>query len=477
MSAASFSLIHAFKWSMASEIASKVIQPIVFIVLARLLTPDDFGVMSSALMVISFSQIFWEAGMGKALIQRQTDIEAAANVAFWINIALGSAITMLLFVAASPIAQTFFYDERVTAVIQFMTLQVFLGATTSVHTALLQKEMGFKRLFWIRFITVGLPGLASIPLAWYGMGYWALVMGTLVGQLTQVLVLWRLSPWRPSWTFDVPVAKEMAYFGAWVGLTGLLAWGYSWLDGFIVIIYFGVEKLGLFRTGNQFAIAVFSLFFSFYTPVLYASFSLINIDSVGVREQLFRISRLVPVVSLPLAMGVVLFRVEIETILFGSKWSGIAYVIAMIAIKESVLWIFAYNIEAYRALGQPKLETIIAFGSVLLSPLVLIYFASKGFNEFVFARSIILGLIGVTIHVGVASYHFGICGRTYLRILVYIVLCLCSIAFGLALEGIVTIFVCIVVKLVLPFLLFILLLRLEINNLRHIVLVTRWGNT
>lgn len=105
-------LINALKWSFLGELASKAIQPLVFIVLARLLTPEDFGVMTAALMVIGFSQIFWEAGMGKALIQRQTNIEEAANAAFWINVILGVVISNALYFSANFVAQTFFKMEE-----------------------------------------------------------------------------------------------------------------------------------------------------------------------------------------------------------------------------------------------------------------------------------------------------------------------------------------------------------------------------
>ena len=100
-------LIKSIKWSFFSESASKLISPLVFIVLSRLLTPDDFGVMTSALMVIGFSQIFWEAGMGKALIQKQTEVLASSNVAFWINIVLGLIISMFLFLMSDLLLTAF----------------------------------------------------------------------------------------------------------------------------------------------------------------------------------------------------------------------------------------------------------------------------------------------------------------------------------------------------------------------------------
>ena len=106
-------LTHALKWSFLSEIASKAVQPLVFVELARLLTPEDYGVVAAATMVISFSQIFLEAGMSKALIQYQGVRFAAANAAFWINIALGILVAGVLVAISSLVADHIFHDPRV----------------------------------------------------------------------------------------------------------------------------------------------------------------------------------------------------------------------------------------------------------------------------------------------------------------------------------------------------------------------------
>jgi len=102
-------------------------------------------------MVIALSQIFWEAGMSKALIQRQADIEDAGNAAFWINVGMGLLVAGAIYLVAGTVANTFFHDPRVVLVLRVMTIQVLLGAVSAVHTALLQKEMKFNRLFWVRF--------------------------------------------------------------------------------------------------------------------------------------------------------------------------------------------------------------------------------------------------------------------------------------------------------------------------------------
>jgi O-antigen/teichoic acid export membrane protein len=380
------SVLNALKWSFLGELASKAIQPVVFIVLARLLTPEDFGVMTAALMVIGFSQIFWEAGMGKALIQRQTDIEDAANAAFWINVGLGLLIAALLFLFAHPIGQIFFQDDRVPAVLQVMTLQVLLGALASVQTALLQKDMGFKKLFWVRFASVILPSMASIPLAWHGWGYWALVAGTLAGQMAQSIMLWRMSHWRPSLTGNPRVTCEMFKFGAWVGATGILTWFYAWADSLVVGHYLGTHDLGLFRTGGQLPAIVFAFLFCPVTPVLYSQLSRIGPSKEKIKQMAEIAIAVLTMVAIPVATILFVFSHHIEVLIFGEKWSGISVVLGVMALMHGFSWIVGMNGEFYRALGKPSCEAFVAAGILSVYLIVYLIVIQQGLNTFIWAR-------------------------------------------------------------------------------------------
>ena len=381
------SFTQALKWSFLSELAAKSIQPVVFIVLARLLTPEDFGVITAAMMVIAFSQIFWEAGMGKALIHRQTHIKEAANAAFMINISLGILIAGLLYVFAQPIASTFFRDDRITAVLQVMTLQVLLGALGSVQTALLQKEMGFKKLFWIRFATVGLPGLASIPLAINGWGYWSLVAGTLAGQIAQVLMLWRMSHWVPGFRRDTEVTKEIVKFGAWVGATGLLTWFYAWADSMVIGHYLGSHDLGLFNMGGKLPSVVYAMIFGPILPVLYSQLSRIGPE----QDKMKKIAELaiasLTLIALPIAIAMAIFSQHIELVIFGDKWVGLGIVLASMAIMHGYSWIVGMNGEFYRAMGKPNYETFVTAATLLFYLGVYLWVINKGLETFVMARA------------------------------------------------------------------------------------------
>jgi O-antigen/teichoic acid export membrane protein len=391
------SFTKALKWSFLSELASKTIQPVVFIVLARLLTPEDFGVMAAALMIIGFSQIFWEAGMGKALIQRQKNIEDAANCAFWVNIALACIIATIFFFIARPVAEVFFQDDRVTGVLKVMTLQILLGAIGSVHTAFLQKNMLFHKLFWVRLATVTLPGLASIPLALGGMGYWALVAGTIVGQTTQVIMLWRMSRWRPVRSFNITVAKEMCNFGAWVAASGLLAWFYLWADSLIVGKYLGTHELGLYRTGNQFAMMIYAFLFAPIVPVLYSHLSKMNQDKERLRKAFEKVLKVLTLVAIPTAFIMFSLSEPIERVIFGEKWQGIGFVIGVMALMHGVSWIVGMNGEVYRAAGKPSYETIVTASTLIVYIGAYLYSIQKGFEFFVWIR-LVLAIGAVVLH-------------------------------------------------------------------------------
>lgn len=398
---------NALKWSLLAEGASRLVQPLVFIVLARLLAPVDFGVMAAAFMVIGLSQVLWEAGMGKALIQWQGPVEPAANVAFWINIALGCLVAALLLLGAGPVAHHLFRDARIEAVLQVMTLHVLLGAASSVHGALLQKDMRFRPLFWVRLATVGLPALASIPLAMAGLGYWALVAGSITGQAVQALLLATMSTWRPARRFDTGIARRMMSFAGWVAVSGLLLWSFLWLDAFIVGLYLGSHHLGLYNTASQVTGMVFALLFAPVAPVLYSHLSRMGQERERIAAAASKVIKTAVMVALP--AGIVLASVAqpLADAVLGPRWEGVGFVIAVLALGQAMAWVVGMNGEFFRALGRPWHETLI---NAIALPLYLAGYVAAirhGFEPFVWTR-LALTALGVAVHLLVLRAVLGL---------------------------------------------------------------------
>ena len=284
--------ISSVKWSALTEVVSRAVTPLTFVILARILTPQDFGVLAIAQIAISFCYLFWDAGLQKALIQTREPLKKAANVVFWINLALGLVIYAVLF-ATAPLLAVFFKCPAACAVLQVLGLQIIVGSLTTVQQSLFLRNFDFKLLFWVRLATAAIPALVSIPLAYLGYGVWALVSSSLVGAFINLVIVWVRSSWRPQFCFDTGIARKMANFGSWIVLDSLVGWFISQGDAVVVGRFLGVKELGIYRTGRNILDILFGLTLNSIYPILYPAFSALHGDKDALRSFLHKTNRVI----------------------------------------------------------------------------------------------------------------------------------------------------------------------------------------
>jgi len=398
--------IKSVKWTALSEIASRSIQPIVTLILARLLTPADFGVVGVATIAIGLAQIFQDFGLGKTLIQRETDVEESANIIFWTNLALSIVIYFIIFLSA-PLLSKFFHDPKVIDVLRVLCLQIVFISLIVVHQALFQRNFQYKQLFFIRLSSSAVPGFVSIPLALLGYGVWALVFGSLAGAFVQVLLFWKFSQWRPKISYDVKLAKQLFGFSTWVVLEAFLGWLIIWGDSVILGHYLGVKELGVYRVGVTFIMLVFGIFFNPLLPVAYSAFSRLQSNQEELKQTFLKMTKIVAFISLPLGVGLVLLSQPISLAIFGQKWQGIEIVIAIIGIKDAIAWLVGVNPEVYRAAGRPDINTKLLIAAVIYYLPVYIFAAPYGLLVFCTAR-LAVAIVGMGLHIFVANRILGL---------------------------------------------------------------------
>jgi PST family polysaccharide transporter len=244
--------------------------------------------------------------------------------------------------------------------------------------------------------------LASIPLAWNGMGYWALVAGTLVGQLAQAIMLWRISPWRPKFNTNKVVTREIGKFGGWVGMTGLMGWFFIWVDSLVVGMYLGSLELGLYRTGNQLVVSLFALIMAPVLPVLYSKLvaQAGNERDLGIHYN--KAVNIIIVISIILGTLIYVNSKPITSIFFNSEWKEIYLVIAYFGLIHGFAWVIGVNGEYYRAAGAPHKETIAVGISIPIYLSVYITFISSGLESFLISRFILV-FVGIAGHLYLIS--------------------------------------------------------------------------
>lgn len=420
----------SIKWSALMEIVSQTASPIIFVLLTQFLAPEDFGVMATAMIAIGFGQIFWDAGLSKALIQTRESPEVAAHAVFWTNVLLGIFIYLSLFISAPAVAM-FFNSPTSDPVLRIMGLQIIIASFSSVQQALLVRELNFRRLFWIKLQTAFVPGLFSVPLALSGFGVWALVTGSLAGQLLNCLLLWRFSSWRPKFTYNKELARKLFSFGFWIFLEGSGAWLIVWGDNLIVGRFLGVHDLGVYRTGWMLVTILFGLILNPFLPVLYPAFSRLQDDRPALTDMFHKVNRVVIALAMPMGVGLLLVGPEAASLLFGQKWQGLGFVLGLLGLMHGIGWVVGINPELYRAMGRPDVNTKLMFAQILYYLPAYYIAAQNGLETFTLTRFTV-ALVAMPMHIylcvrmlGVSPYYLWHDGK-------HMILSVTAMALGIA---------------------------------------------
>ena len=208
----------ATKWAGITEIARRLVGPIVSMVLARLLTPEAFGVVTTLFMVISFAELFTDAGFQKYIVQHEfkdeTDKVQSTNVAFWSNFIMSMTIWGIIAIFADPLAELV-GSPGLGHVLIVAAVCIPIAAFSSIQMALYRRALDFKTLFKVRIVGIVVPFLITIPLALWLRSYWALIIGTISRQTINAILLTSYSKWKPSFYYSFAKLKEMISFTIW----------------------------------------------------------------------------------------------------------------------------------------------------------------------------------------------------------------------------------------------------------------------
>jgi len=388
--------VKSVKWTAFNEIVSRSIRPITILILARLLTPADFGIVGVATIVTGLAQIFQEFGLGKTLIQRETEVNKSANIIFWANIMLSLFLYLIIFLSA-PLIAKFFYEPKAIDVLRVLCLQIVLFSLVSVHQALFQRKFQFKQIFFIKLSSGIIPAVVSIPLALLGYGVWSLVYGTLAGAVVQIFFYWRASLFRPQLSFDFQLARRLFKFSSWVTLEAFLGWLIIWGDSIVLGHFLGIKELGVYRVGITSLMFIFGFFFNPLIPIAYSSFSRLQSNLSEVKQAFLTITKLAAAVSLPIGFGLAILAKPIASIVFGQRWSGIEFIISILAISEAISWLVGHNPEVYRAIGRPSVNSILLIVAVSYFLPIYVIAAPHGLYIFCFAKFGVT-MMGVILH-------------------------------------------------------------------------------
>ncbi len=403
-------IVTATKWSSITEIVAKLITPITSMVLARLLTPDAFGVVATLTMIITFAEIFTDAGFQKYLIQHdfkdELDREQSTNVAFWSNLIMSLVIWLIIGLFCEPLA-TLVGNPGLGHVLTIACVSIPLAAFSSIQMALYKRDLDFKTLFKVRIVGICIPLVVTIPLAFILKSFWALVIGTIVSNLVNAVLLTAFSRWKPKFYYSLAKLKEMLSFTLWSMIEAVSIWLTNYVDVFIIGVYLSEYYLGLYKTSITVVGQIMGLVTAATTPILFSSLSRVQTDETAFQALFFKFQKLVGMLVIPLGVGMFCYSDLITTILLGSQWSEASGFVGLWSLTSSVAIVLShYCSEVYRAKGRPKLSVLAQWLHIIVLWPTIIIAVKYGFETLYTARAIVrLELILVNVLIMALVVH------------------------------------------------------------------------
>jgi O-antigen/teichoic acid export membrane protein len=338
-------------WSLGAQFLRQGSQFLIAVFLARLLTPPEFGLVAMVVVFSGFAGLFSDLGFGPALVQRQEIEERHYCSVFWLNVAFGIVLGVVL-ASASPLIAKFYREPRLIPIVLLVGLCFPINSLGLVQKASLTRQMDFRALGLIDIGNVTLSGVIAIVLAWRGFGVWSLVCQMLCLTIFEVAGLWWFSSWRPRVFFDRTAIREL--FGFSSNLTGFTAINYWYRNGDNLLVgkFFGSAALGIYSRAYNLMLMPLSQITYVVSKVMFPALSRLQDDKARVKSIYLRSIALIALVTFPLMLGLLVVADHFILAIYGNAWAGAIQILRIFCVLGMVQSISSTAGWIYQSQGR-----------------------------------------------------------------------------------------------------------------------------
>ncbi len=365
--------IFSMIWSSIGKFGTLGMSFISNLVLARILMPSDFGYIGMLHIFIAISQVFINGGFGSALIQKKNVSHIDYSTVFYYNLLLSLIFYVLLYLAAPYIAD-FYKMHLLKDILRVQSIILIVNSFSLVQSIQLQKNLRFKALSVRNIIAALIGAVVAIIMALLGYGVWSLVFSNLIAAITSVILLWRMSSWRPTLEFSFASLKGLFTFGGLILLSSLVETAYTNIQGLIIGKVFSAKDLGYYTQARKLEDVPTSALSSIVNQVSFPVFAQLqdNLHSLraGVRKNLTSISYL----NFPLMALFIVIARPLIILLYTDRWETSISYFQILCIGAMLYTINTVNTNVTRSMGKGALyfwvqfiKRIIGIISILIS--------------------------------------------------------------------------------------------------------------
>ena len=360
-----------FIWRFLQQSGTHIVGFVLSMVLARLLSPEDYGLIAMITVFTNIAMVFIHVGFSSAIIQKKDLTETDKNTMFFASLILGLALYLILFLCAPAIA-SFYNEPRLVSLLRVESLMVLIGAAYSVHHSIIVRELLFKKSFWISACGMAVQSAIGITLALLGFGAWALVFSTLAHNLTTAVIFWAISKWKPKFEFSFASFKGMFFFSLKMLISELFNTVYNNIRSIIIGKQYSSSDLAFYNKGYQFPTLIMTQVDGSMNTVLFSSLSKFQSDWENGLKALRRAMKTSLYICAPFMAGLFAVAKPMILLLLTEKWAeSIIYV--QLGSIICLFWPLSAQRHALNARGKSGISLKLNFVGKIVSIVILIF--------------------------------------------------------------------------------------------------------
>ena len=359
-------------WMMGFKLFDKSIGLISTLILARVLTPADFGLVAMATAVVALLELMGAFGFDSALIQRQNTDRRHYDTAWTFNVMFGVSIAIMLVLMAVP-AAGFYREPRLTLMLPTLAVGALIGGFENVGTVAFRKDLNFNMEFKFLLAKRLAAFTVTVSLALTYRSFWALIAGTVVGKLIAVFISYRLHPYRPRLT--LAARADLLHFSKWIFISNLIQFLHSRSTDFILGRTVGSYGLGLYNIATEIAVMPSTELIAPLNRAVFPAYARLAVVPDKLNERFLEVFGIISLLAFPVAVGLYCLSGLVVSILLGPQWQEAVPIMQIAGLAGLMAALQSNMYLVILAMGQPRANTLLS-ASLLAVSLPAIIFAS-----------------------------------------------------------------------------------------------------
>ena len=384
-------------WTLWEKLSSQVVGFVVGMILARLLTPDDYGTVALTTIFFAVAGALVDGGLGNALIQKKESDELDFNSVFYVNVVLSIIAYIVLFFGATGIAR-FYNTPELILIVRLAAISLIINAVNAIQNAELTKKMLFHLSFRVSILTSIASAICGVLLAYFGYGVWAIVWSTLTAGCVGMVARWFIIAWRPRLMFSFARLKPLFSYGWKMAVSSLVDQIFVQINGLLIGKFYSKADVAYVNKGNSLPQLAMNEVDATLGRVSFPALVLMQGDTKRLREAMRKMIQCSTFMVFPLMVGVALCSNSLLRILFGPQWLPAAPYM-MLACFSFALWPFhTINLKGIMVLGRSDIFLRLEIVKKMLRLTVILLSFKYGVFVFMAVSAFALGPLSVIIN-------------------------------------------------------------------------------